>query len=267
MTRCDASLTLAVWQGVSAPGNVEANLAKVEAVAKQAAKAQADLLVFPECFLTGYYSEADLTEIATKVDEQCLNALASVSERLGITLVVGTYELTEAELYDSAFVFAPNLGVVGPYRKQMLYGNWEKRSFKPGTQPLVFSCRGMKVGVLICFDVEFPERVRELAKPGIDLLVVPTALMESYSIVSSALVPTRALENGIYAAYANRTGREGTQSYVGQSCIVGPDGKDLARHGPDQEGLLVERIETAALKNTRSDVFYLGELNSSMTAS
>jgi 5-aminopentanamidase len=263
MTKDGASLTLAVWQGSSVWGDIGVNLQKIETVAKQAADTNADLLVFPECFLTGYYKEGDLTEIAAQVDDRCMAALASVSETLDITLVVGTYELTEAGLYNSAFVFDPEIGIVGPYRKQMLYGEWEKKNFRPGTQPLVFCCRGLKVGVLICFDVEFPERVRELAQAGIDLLVVPTALMEPYDIVSTALVPTRALENGIFAAYSNRIDSEDNLRYVGLSCIVGPDGKELARAGSDQEGLIDGTIDADRLKSVRAEVFYLQELDDS----
>ena len=108
MTKDGASLTLAVWQGSSVWGDIGVNLQKIETVAKQAADTNADLLVFPECFLTGYYKEGDLTEIAAQVDDRCIAALASVSETLDITLVVGTYELTEAGLYNSAFVFDPD---------------------------------------------------------------------------------------------------------------------------------------------------------------
>lgn len=260
MTKGNASLTLAVWQGASEPGDVEKNLRKIEALAEQATDSNADLVVFPECFLTGYYTEADLVEIATKVDDHCLATLAAISERTGITLVVGAYELTEGGLYNSAFIFDPELGMVGAYRKQMLYGDWEKKNFEPGTQPLVFGCQGLKVGVLICFDVEFPERVRELAKSGAELLVVPTALMKPYGIVSTVMIPTRALENGIFAAYANRIGSEAGLEYVGGSCIVGPDGSDLARLGSDEAELLIEKIDLAELESVRTKVAYLEEL-------
>lgn len=260
MTRSDASLTLAIWQGASVSGNVAANLSQIKEIAQEAAKTEADILVFPECYLTGYYNEADLSEVALQVDDHCMSTLVSLAEKLRITLIIGAYELTEAGLYNSAFVFDPELGVVGPYRKQMLYGDWEKTNFKPGNQPLIFSCKGMKVGVLICFDVEFPERVRELARSDVELLVVPTALMEPYDIVSSALVPTRALENGVFVAYSNRIGSEDNLRYVGRSCIVGPDGKDLARAGPDQEGLIVGTIDVDTLKSVRAEVFYLREL-------
>ena len=90
---------------------------------------------------------------------------------------------------------------------------------------------GLKIGILICYDVEFPENVRRLALPGADLVAVPTAQMQPFAFVVRALVPARAYENQMFLAYANRCGREGELDYLGQSCIVGPDGVDLARAG------------------------------------
>ena len=257
----DTGLTVALWQGDSVPGDIAANLARIEAAAEEAAEAGADLLVMPECFLTGYYFHADLSEIAARVDEGCMSALAALSQRLSLVLVVGSYELTEAGLYNAVIVFDPELGVIGPYRKRMLYGEWEKRSFRRGSQPLIFSCKGVKVGVLICFDVEFPERVRELATGGVELLVVPTALMEPYDKVTSLLVPARAYENGIFVAYANRVGSEEELTYLGGSCIVGPDGNHLARLGARDVGLASARIDTARIDVARAEVDYLGEMD------
>lgn len=128
------------------------------------------------------------------------------------------------------------------------------------SQPLIFSCKGVKVGVLICFDVEFPERVRELATGGVELLVVPTALMEPYDKVTSLLVPARAYENGIFVAYANRVGSEEELTYLGGSCIVGP-GNHLARLGAQDVGLAFARIDTARIGVARAEVDYLGEMD------
>ena len=88
---------------------------------------------------------------------------------------------------------------------------------------------GLKLGILICYDVEFAENVRLLALQGAELVAVPTANMVPYDFVCRALVPVRAYENHVFVAYANRCGREGGLEYVGLSCIVGPDGRDLAR--------------------------------------
>ena len=99
---------------------------------------------------------------------------------------------------------------------------------------------GLRLGVLICYDVEFPENVRLLALQGAALVAVPTANMAPYTFVCRALVPARAYENHLFLAYANRCGREGELEYLGQSCIVAPDGTDLARAGPGEEVILAD---------------------------
>ena len=264
MNDCNSALTLGVWQGEGTTGDVRANILEIETVATRAAQSNVDLLVFPECFLTGYYTTSDISDVAAKVDAACINELHRIAKQAGLTLVVGSYELTETGVHNAALVCSPEIGLIGPYRKQMLYGDWEKRCFKPGTQPLVFGCNGIKVGILICFDVEFPEKVRELAHFGTELLVVPTALMKPYDIVSTALIPTRALENGMYVAYANRIGREGVFNYVGNSCIVGPDGADLTRASLQEPELMITRIEKSIISAVRSDISYLDELRKTL---
>ena len=90
---------------------------------------------------------------------------------------------------------------------------------------------GWRLGLLICYDVEFPENARALALAGADLIAAPTANMDPYEVVATTLVPARAYENQVYFAYANYCGHEGEISYCGQSCVVAPDGTDAARAG------------------------------------
>jgi predicted amidohydrolase len=101
--------------------------------------------------------------------------------------------------------------------------------------PAVIELDGIRVGLLICYDVEFPETVRLLALQGVDLVAVPTALMEPFEVVVRTIVPARAVENQVFLAYANRCGREGNLRYCGLSCVVGPDGADLVRAGRGEE--------------------------------
>ena len=120
----------------------------------------------------------------------------------------------------------------------------------------MFDLDGVRVGILICYDVEFPEAVRALALAGADLVAVPTALMRPYQVVTRTVVPTRAYENQVYVAYANRCGSEGELTYAGESCVVGPDGADLARAGSGEELLLAE-IDPARLAASRADNTHL----------
>jgi len=99
---------------------------------------------------------------------------------------------------------------------------------------------GLRVGLMICYDVEFPENVRAHALAGTDLLVVPTAQMHPFQFVAESVVPVRAFENQMYVAYVNRTGPEGEFEFVGLSTLAGPDGVARARAGRGEELVLAD---------------------------
>lgn len=120
---------------------------------------------------------------------------------------------------------------------------------------MVAELEGIKIGILICYDVEFPEAVRALALAGAELIAVPTALIRPFDIVARTLVPARAFENQVYVAYAGMCGREGDQGYCGLSCIVGPDGQALARAGTGP-ALLFADIDPAAISRGRQSTPY-----------
>jgi 5-aminopentanamidase len=134
----------------------------------------------------------------------------------------------------------------------------EQRLFTPGQQRVLHTIAGVRVGVLICYDVEFPEAVRALALEGAELIAVPTALMFPYTQIPKVLIPTRALENQIFVAYANRIGVEGDLKYCGLSTIAAPDGNVLAQ-ADEAEALVVVNIERAAIAETRSIFAYLDD--------
>ena len=124
--------------------------------------------------------------------------------------------------------------------------------------PTVAELDGLKLGILICYDVEFPENVRLLALQGAELVAVPTANMAPYTFVCRSLVPARAYENHLFLAYANRCGHEGELEYLGQSCIVAPDGTDLARAGAGEELILAD-VDPARIEAWRPHNPYLAD--------
>ena len=91
------------------------------------------------------------------------------------------------------------------------------------------------LGLLICYDIEFPEPARRLALAGADIILIATALMEPYEQVAKYVIPARAYENQVYVAYANHSGTDDGLSYIGLSSICGPDGAVLAAAGKNEE--------------------------------
>ena len=252
------SMRIAIWQGAGHGGDVASNLDEVGVRTRDAAAAGAHLVVFPECYLTGYVND-DVGAVCRLVSTDVISTLAGICDECGTAIVVGSYEQVEFGIANSAFTFLPGMGLFTTYRKRALFGEWEESTFIRGSAPVVFDYEGVRIGVLICFDVEFAGLVRELAVMGCDLVVVPTALMSPYHNVARILVPARAMENQIFVAYANRVGRDALNEYIGQSTVVDPDGVELGRLNSASEDLLIASFDTAAVSESRADFSYLAE--------
>ena len=252
------TLTLALWQGARHADAGLDDLSDVAAIITEAVKTGADLLVFPEGYLTGYYRPglraADLAGV-----DAALDRLGRLVNDAGIMVVMGTHRVQERALVNAAIVFGARGRQIGAYHKRALFGAWERATFEPGTLPLRFDCGGFRVGLAICYDVEFPELIRAEAEARTDLVVTPTALMAPHGRIAQLLPAARALENQIFVAYANRTGREHELTFVGQSCICGPDGAMLAVAG-DAPELLVAPLDRKAIKAAREEASYLEDL-------
>lgn len=252
-------MRLALWQGGAAGGAPLRVAGETAALAAQAAAGGARMLVLPEGHLTGYHrpglAPADLAEVP-----QALARLGAAAREHRLWLVTGTH-LAEpgGVLRNAAVVFGPDGRERGRYAKRALFGPWERATFRPGAARLGFAAEGLRVGVLICYDVEFPELVRAEAQAGADLVVVPTALMHPHARIARRMVPVRAMENQIFLAYVNRTGREGALRFTGGSVVAGPDGAELARVGARPEMLFAD-IDPAEIAATRAEASYLADL-------
>ena len=241
-------LRLAALQADAASGDVQRNLATLTGALEDAAAAGAELLVAPELFLTGYRLDGDALALAEPSDGPSCEALATAVSRTGVSLVYGFAERAGGDLYNAANLLTPDAGRVATYRKTHLFGPAEAAAFTAGSSLDVVLWRGLGLGMLICYDVEFPEAVRTLASRGADLVVVPTANMEPFFDVPVTLVRARAAESGVAVVYANHVGAEPPHTFTGQSAIVDPLGRDAARAGDGPE-LLVTAVDLTACRD------------------
>ena len=254
-----ATMRIALAQAAGMPGDVAANLASVRRLAGQAAAAGARLLVLPECFATGYNIGAErLASLAEPAGGAIERELRAISGETGVAVLCGTVERGGGAVRNVA-VLADHGRTLTTARKTHLFGEVDRSAFTAGDElPAIVALDGVAVGILICFDIEFPEAARALASRGAQLIAVPTSLMSSAEVVAEILVPARAVENQVFVAYANRVGEEGDLHYVGRSCVVGPDGL-LAAAGADEETLLVADLDLAAIDRSRAGHDYLQE--------
>ena len=230
---------IAVFQDLPAAGLKQANIAVMERAAHAAAAAGSRLIVFPELFLTGYnIGRQALHELAEPVDGPSVGAIAGIARRHGIAIIAGMPERSGDVVFNAALAVDEAGSVAGLYRKIHLFGPDERSAFAPGGEICAVRLAGRRVGLAICYDIEFPEMARALVGAGADLICAPTANMSPYWEVPTTLLRARALENGIPVAYANLVGDDGRLTYTGMSCIVGADGRDLARAGAQGRALL-----------------------------
>ncbi len=240
----------AAYQGGGVRGDAARALAVMRRVAHRASEAGARLVVFPELFLCGYDLGEDVARHAERADGPAAAEVARIAAGARISVLYGYPERARGRIYNSAQLIDRSGRPVANYRKTHLYGAWERRVFAPGDALVTAEIDGLRIGILICYDVEFPETVRALALAGADLVAVPTALIRPFDGVARTLVPARALENQVYVAYAGLCGAEGDTAYCGRSCIVGPDGMDVARAGRRPQLLLAE-LDTATMVASR----------------
>ncbi|MDH6217183.1 carbon-nitrogen hydrolase family protein [Streptomyces pseudovenezuelae] len=247
----------ALLQSSGRPGSIVENLKVLDEAAGRAAAAGAGLLTAPEMFLTGYAIGDDVGRLAEPADGDSADAIAEITTRHGLAIAYGYPERDGESVFNSAQLISATGDRLANYRKTHLFGCFERDHFTPGEQPVVQAeLDGLSVGLMICYDVEFPEPVRAHALAGTDLLLVPTANMHPFQFVAESLVPVRAWENQMYVAYINRIGREGEFDFFGLSALAGPDGVARTRAGRGEE-LLFGDVDPALLAAYREANPYL----------
>lgn len=237
-----------------------AKLARISSCARRAAAANAELLIYPELMLSGYNVGADcVRECAQSSDGKFAQAVAVFAKENGIAIAYGYPELDGARLYNAARLINAAGEFVLNHRKTHLFGDFERELFTAGELSSgVADIGGWSVGLLICYDVEFPEAARLLALQGADLIVVPTALMVPYERIPDLLIPARAYENQLYIAYANYCGREADLVYCGKSTIAAPDGS-IHLQADGDETLILGELSHSALAASRNLNSYLAD--------
>jgi len=229
-------VTVAACQLGPVLGEVAANLRQVEAAVLVAVGAGAEVVVLPELVTTGYVfgSVQEARGLAEPVDGPSLQAITTLAAEHDLVIAGGFAELAAGdEVYNSAFLIDRS-GVRAVYRKAHLWAD-ERRWFKPGRQPspVVDTDRG-RIGILICYDLEFPEWTRIAALAGADLLCVPTNWPASprphgERPIEVVRAQATASVDRVFVVACDRVGPERGVDWVGGSAIVGPDGYPLAQ--------------------------------------
>ena len=255
-------VTVALCQYAPQVGEPERNRSLGSEWIGRAVDAGADLVILPELAASGYtfQGEDEAARCAQAVRGQTISAWGEICRQRSVHVVCGFSEDAGGVRYNAAAVLGPG-GVVGVYRKAHLF-NDEKSYFAPGDTGFpVFSLPFGKVGILICYDIWFPEAARVLAVRGAELLCVPTNWVANFRkqaaddrgwTMGDYACVGLATQNQLFVAAADRIGEERGVQFVGCSCLVGPDGSMLEGPAPvAEEALLVSTIDLEWARRAR----------------
>ena len=225
----------------------------------------ADLVIFPELSLTGYIIRDELFELAEKIPGPSTNAIGKIAKKHETYIVFGMPELsgkTAATIYNTAVLVGPE-GYIGKYRKMYLPTHSvfeEKRYFRPGYHAGAFETKIGKIGLIICYDIFFPEVCRLTRLEGAQMIVCISASPAVRKAFFETLTVARAIENTAFLAYVNLVGVEDGLQFWGGSRLIAPNGKIITKAKYDEEDLVVGEVNYADIKPVETFVPTLKDL-------
>ena len=223
------------------------NLDKMLRQTRAAASEGAELIVFPECALTGYVfsSREEALPFMETVPGPATGKVAALCHELGVHVVIGLLEKDGKKCFNVAVLIGPQ-GLVGKYRKNHLPFLGIDRFLDPGDRPFeVHKTPIGNIGLHICYDCNFPESARIMTLLGADILALPTNWPHLRDPITNHVVPTRAFENRVHLVAVDRVGVERGTKFLGKSKIVNALGEVLADGSYDDEEILHGEVSLA----------------------
>ena len=254
---------VALGQMTSKLGDVEYNVKKAVEFIRQAAHMDADIICLPELFATGYNLRVlkdEIKRLSCEYSQFIIKELSKSAKDNNIYVIApfGIVEKTENNLYNAAVVFDSNGNNIGNYYKTHAF-SLEKEYFVEGNQYNIFETNFGRIGILICYDVGFPEAARTLCLKGAEIIFIPAAWRIQDENAWLLNVPSRALENQLYTIGVNRSGFDEDVHLFGKSMVCNPDGKVEMQIEYDMDGVVVWEIDLNEVERCRSDGGYLAD--------
>lgn len=237
-------------------GDTAHNLAQaLQAIAS--CQAGTRLLVFPETYLTGFPTADNIAVLAEPLDGPSLTAIGQAAAARGLAVAIGFAENDGGTFYNTT-VLLDGQNLLLSYRKTHLWAS-DRGVFTPGDRYATALLDGVRVGLLVCFDIEFPESARALGELGAELLIVTNGNMDPYGPTHRTAIMARAVENQAYAVMSNRVGEgDGGLVFAGGSAVVDPNGSLLLEAGREPCRQTIA-LDFQRLAEARSDYRYLEE--------
>lgn len=222
-----------------------------------------DLLVFPETYLQGFLTKDNIQTKAETLAGESITLIKQAAKQAEISVVIGFGESFEGYFYNTALLINEHGKVELTYRKTHLFAS-DEGVFQAGKDYPICHWRGLRVGILICFDIEFPESARALAYQGVDLIIVPDGNMNTeYGVAiptehfHKIMTPVRAMENQTFVVRCNRVGKGEQYDFLGESQVCSPFGESLAQGKTNSEEYIDISIDASTIEELKADFDYV----------
>lgn len=234
-------------------GEAEWNFIRAQELVRAAVSAEhPDVAVLPETWNTGFFPK-DLAPCADRDGEQTKAAFSALAKELNVNIVCGSVaNKKEDGFYNTAYVFDRTGAVVAEYDKTHLFTpSEEHEAFRCGGHTCRFTLEGRKCGLIICYDIRFPELTRTIALEGVDLLFVVAQWPAKRTMHLETLARARAIENQMFLALCNSAASD--TACGGHSAIIDPWGEYLA-HAGDGEATITGELDFSVIEGIRSSI-------------
>lgn len=234
--------------------NPEANLKKAEELIRKNAKDN-DVLVLPETWNTGFFPKENLEKYVDDNGQKVKNIIGKLAKELNVNIIAGSVANKKSDgIYNTSYIFDREGKVVGEYDKSHLFTPMgEDNYFNFGEKNCTFELDGVKCGIIICYDLRFPEFIRNMSVEGLDALFMVAQWPDVRVEQLMTLVGARAIENQMYVVCCNSCGTDGTTKFGGNSAILSPLGETLIKAGENEE-IIESEIDLSVLEDIRSAI-------------
>ncbi len=249
-------LNIAVVQFECELGNIAQNVERITRYIADAKKQGCEMVVFPEMIDTGYEMET-IRRTASTAEGEPFRKISQAAAKSEIYVVCGLSEKEGDKIYNATVAFDPAGQLIGKYRKTHLAAYPplnEQTAITPGNKFEIIEINGLKIGLIVCYDLRFPEVARKLALQGVDAIVICSAWPFPRLVHWEILIRARAIENQLYVIAANRVGKDGEAFFCGASRIVDPYGVIVSSASENREELITATIKKETIEWVRRQI-------------
>lgn len=233
----------------------EDNFKKAVSLVREAKRNNPDVIILPETWNVGFFPQENLDTLSDLDGKQLKETFSSLSKELDVNIVAGSIANRKADgIYNTSYVFDRSGNVVADYDKTHLFSPMgEDKFFKKGDHISTFNLDGIKCGIIICYDVRFPELVRTMSTKGLDVLF----MVSQWPLVRvphlDALTKARAIENQMFVVCCNSAGKAPGTVFGGNSSVNDPWGVTIA-HAKEEEEILYADLDLSILDSIRTSI-------------